>query len=127
MERLSSTEYRPFHSMSGTTSKCNSIRCREYIPSKYLQPYISCYWTMTSEVELENPILHRVVPDGCVDIIFDLNAHSYREACSIVGTMTKPIFAELKDRVDYVAIRFLPGGFLHFFDSSMRNFADGKI
>jgi len=79
---------------------------------------------MTSEIELKEPILHRIVPDGCADIIFDLNEHSYRGIASIVGTMTKPIFAKLKGRVNYLAIRFSPGGFLHFFDSAMYNFTD---
>jgi AraC-like DNA-binding protein len=82
---------------------------------------------MTSEIELEKPNPHRVVPDGCADIIFDLNEHSYRQAGSVVGTMTKPIFAILKGRVNYLAIRFLPGGFLHFFDSAMHNFTDQII
>lgn len=127
MENISLTEYRPLHSMSETTRKHNSIHYREYIPGKHLQPYISCFWTMTSEIDLEEPILHRVIPDGCADIIFDLNEHSYKEAGSVVGTMTKPIFAKLKGRVNYVAIRFLPGGFLHFFDNALYNFTDQII
>ena len=127
MEHFSLTEYRPFQSMSETVRQCDSIYCREYVPCEYLQPYISCYWTMTSEIELEEPILHRVIPDGCIDIIFDLNERSYRQASSIVGTMTKPIFAELKGQVNYVAIRFLPGGFLHFFNSPVYDFTDRII
>jgi len=127
MENISLTGYRAFHSMSETAKKCNKIQCREYLPGKHLQPYISCYWTMTSEIELEKPIPHRVIPDGCADIIFDLNRRSYREAGSIVGTMTKPIFAKLKGRVNYMAIRFSPGGFLHFFDSVMHNLTDQII
>jgi len=79
---------------------------------------------MTSEIELEEPILHRVIPDGCVDIIFNLNGHSYEEVALLAGTMTKPIFAELESRVNYLAVRFLPGGFLHFFDSPAYHFAD---
>ena len=124
MEHFSLTEYRPFQSMSETVRQCDSIYCREYIPSEYLQPYISCYWTMTSKIKLEEAILHRVIPDGCIDIIFDLNKRSYRQASSVVGTMTKHIFAELEGQVNYVAIRFLPGGFLHFFNSPVYDFTD---
>ena len=127
MEHISLTGHRVFHSMSESTGKCNSTHYREYAPGKHLKPYISCYWIMTSERDLEGPILQRVVPDGCADIIFDLNEHSYREVASIVGTMTKPIFAKLKGQVDYIAIRFLPGGFLHFFNSAMYNFTDQII
>ena len=127
MEHISLTGHRAFHSMSESTEKCNSTHYREYAPGKHLKPYISCYWIMTSERDLEEPILHRVVPDGCADIIFDLNEHSYRGIASIVGTMTKPIFAILKGGINYIAIRFLPGGFLHFFDSAMYNFTDQII
>jgi len=79
---------------------------------------------MTSDANLEKTIPHRVIPDGCVDIIFDLNGHSYGDAGAIVGTMTKPIFAELQGRVNYIAIRFLPGGSLHFLDNPMCDFTD---
>ena len=127
MEYISLTDHRTFHSIPVTTRKFHSLHYREYTPGKHLQPYISCYWTMTSEIELDKPIPHRVIPDGCADIIFDLNEHSYRKAGSVVGTMTKPIFAKLKGRVNYLAIRFLPGGFLHFFDSAMHNFTDQII
>jgi len=127
MEYFSLKDYKPFQSMAETIRKCSCICCRQYLPSEYLQPYISCYWTMTSDIELEEPISHRVIPDGCVDIIFDLNEHSYQKAASIVGTMTKPILAELKSRINYLAIRFLPGGFLHFFDNPAYDFTDRII
>ncbi len=89
MEHFSLTEYRPFQSMSETVRHCDSIYCREYNPSENLQPYISCYWTMTSEIKLEEPILHRVIPDGCIDIIFDLNERSYRKFDKWVGISPK--------------------------------------
>jgi AraC-like DNA-binding protein len=79
---------------------------------------------MTSEVKLPNPILHRVLPDGCTDIIFDPNARSYAEGGLIVGTMTRPILTELTGRLRYVAVRFQPAGFLHFFDGQMSDFTD---
>jgi AraC-like DNA-binding protein len=79
---------------------------------------------MTSEAELPGAILHRVLPDGCADIIFDPNARSYAEGCLIVGTMTRPILAELTGRLRYVAVRFQPAGFLHFFDGQMSDLTD---
>jgi len=122
--RVPLEEYRPLQSMSETAGKCDSIGCRQYRPGDHLRPYISCYWTMTSGKKLEEPISHRVVPDGCIDVIFDLHARSYEKAAVIAGTMTRPIFAELEGRVDYLAIRFLPGGFLHFFDDPACDIAD---
>lgn len=127
MKRFSLREYRPFQSMSETVRKCSGIRCKQYFPSKYLQPYISCYWTMASTIELEKPILHRVIPDGCIDVIFDLSERSWAKAASVAGTMTKPLFAELRGRVRYVAVRFRPGGFLYFLDTPAHHLTDKVI
>ena len=115
---------KPFQSMSETTVKCSGIHFKKYKPCANLQSFISCYWTMISEVKLEKPILHRVIPDGCIDIIIDLSENSYKGTSSIVGTMTKPIFAELKDCVNLIAVRFKPGGYLHFFDIPAYNLTD---
>ncbi|MBN2589255.1 MAG: helix-turn-helix transcriptional regulator [Sedimentisphaerales bacterium] len=79
---------------------------------------------MESELKLDEPILHRVVPDGCIDIIINLNENSYSLTSSIVGTMTKPIFAELMNHVNLIAVRFKPGGYLHFFDIPAYNLTD---
>jgi len=94
------------------------------MPSLHLQPYVESCWTMVSGVELQKSVQHRVIPDGCVDVVFDLNAPSYTKAASVVGTMTRPIFAELKKRVDYMAIRFLPGAAFRFLDNPMSDFTD---
>jgi AraC-like DNA-binding protein len=58
----------------------------------------------------------RVVPDGCIDIIFVRRSPTADYRVSVVGTMTAPVFEALADYVDYIGIRFAPGGFMHFFD-----------
>ncbi len=77
----------------------------EYEPSTYLQIYVDCYWSYYTESPLaliyENPI----IPDGCVDIIFDQNITTQSQ-CFIVGAMTKPII-NLKNNL--FGIRFKPG------------------
>lgn len=110
-------EYRPFQSMSEAVRKSGAICCERYSPGEQLQPYISCYWTMASTIELKKPVLHRILPDGCMDIIFDLSEHSLAKTASIAGTMTKPLFDELRKQICYIAIRFRPGGFPYFFDT----------
>lgn len=124
MDNLSPIDYKPFHSMAEIAGKTPKIYCRQFVPSLPLQPYIQCFWEMRSEMELQGTIQHRVVPDGCIDIIFDLNSPSYNGAGSVVGTMTKPIFAELERWVNYIAVRFLPGCFLCFFNTPAYHFTD---
>ncbi|MFC4809314.1 DUF6597 domain-containing transcriptional factor [Paenibacillus sp. GCM10023250] len=46
-------------------------RYREYEPCEALRPYVACYWT----VDVRAPVgsgRHRVIPDGCVDIMLEL-------------------------------------------------------
>ena len=124
MEHFSLQDFKPFKSTSETKVESNGLYFRKYHPCVNLQSYISCYWTMISEVKLDKPILHRVIPDGCIDIIINLSENSYAKTSSIVGTMTKPIFAELKNCVNFIAVRFKPGGYLHFFNIPAHELTD---
>ena len=127
MDHFTLINYKPFQTRAEIAGKTSKIYCRQFVPSLPLQPYIQCYWEMKSETKLEKPVLFRVIPDGCIDIIFDLNNSSCEKAASTVGTMTKPIFVELKHWINYIAVRFLPGGFLHFFNTPAYHFADKII
>ena len=71
-----------------------------------------------------SPRRHRVVPDGCIDLIFMRRGPTEDYQASIVGTMTRPIEEELASHVDYIGIRFNPGGFRHFFQTPPRELTD---
>jgi hypothetical protein len=45
----------------------------EVLQETRLEPYIYCYWQLNSEVRSLAPFSYRVIPDGCVDIFFDVN------------------------------------------------------
>src|SRR5262249_53710546 len=51
---------------------------------------------------------HRVLPDGCVDLLFATTAGAGFEG-SVVGTMTRPLIVPPGPPTDYVAVRFRPG------------------
>ena len=95
----------------------------EYEPSSYLKKYVDCYWSYYTESPLylihENPI----IPDGCVDIIFDLNITTQSQ-CFIVGAMTKPIIS-LKN--DLFGIRFKPGVATSIINSPINEMTDHII
>ncbi len=57
---------------------------REYAPSKSLESYVACYWIVDHQASTRS-VLHRIVPDGCADIIFDLRASSFSKGAIIVG------------------------------------------
>lgn len=95
---------------------------REHQPSEALKPFVDCFWARVGWPGLET----RVLPDGAVDIIFDLAAPSPPMAALVVGTMTAPVVVEPPRTCDYVAVRFHPGGAQPLFGSSMQELSDHR-
>jgi AraC-like DNA-binding protein len=94
-----------------------SIEFHSYSPSLWLKPYVRNYWMLQCSGVPALPRRHRVVPDGCIDLIFMRRGPTEGYRASIVGTMTLPIEEELVSHMDYVGIRFNPGGFRRFFQT----------
>lgn len=74
----------------------------EIAPPADLAPYVDRLWLRTSAGSTGR--IHRVLPDGCVDIIVDAG----RGTARIVGTMTRAIEVP-DDRSQMIAARFRPG------------------
>jgi hypothetical protein len=49
----------------------------ELPPSAALAPWVVCYWTRPAFGPLGAPMVQRVLPDGCADIIFDSDATAF--------------------------------------------------
>ncbi|MGF9825387.1 helix-turn-helix transcriptional regulator [Brevibacillus agri] len=80
---------------------------REYLPSKSLANYVACYWTSQFHGHGQStPLLHRVIPDGCVDIIFDLGARSFGRGAFVTGLMTAYELMPLVEPQAMFGIRF---------------------
>ncbi len=76
---------------------------REYPPPPALAPYVDCFWSRSDGDIGESDTPHRVLPDGCLDIIF-----SPRGAV-VVGTMTRPLLVPSRQVSSVLGVRFLPG------------------
>lgn len=75
----------------------------EIAPPADLAPYVDRLWLRTTG-RGEAGRVHRVLPDGCVDVI----VHTDRGAAELVGTMTRA--AEVPaGPAELVAVRFKPG------------------
>lgn len=84
------------------------IQYEEVVPEVMLENDIYCYWRLKSGNKLSSPFTYRVIPDGCVDIFFDMrNLQDSR----IMGFTSRPIEFELDSSFDFVGVRFLPGSF----------------
>ena len=93
----------------------------EVVPETRLEPFIYCYWQLKSEFRLPAPFFYRVIPDGCVDIFFNVND---AQDCRIMGFSTIPIEFMLPYSFHYAGIRFLPGAFPLLFDLDVSSLTD---
>lgn len=79
----------------------------EILPSGSLMPVIECIWKAETS-SIHAPLsTSRILPDGCVDLIFDLTEGS--ESAYWVGTMTRSLLVQRKKLSKLLGIRFNPG------------------
>lgn len=92
---------------------------REYLPSRELAPYVSCYWSRRASPGIAT----RVLPDGAVDFLFDVGPGAPR--ADVVGTMTRALLAPALS--DYVAVRFRPAGMRAFLAHPVEELTDRRV
>lgn len=83
----------------------SKYKYKEYLPSRSLTPYVACYWTIDIRAS-DREIEHRVIPDGCLDIIFDLRPSSVSRAAFITGLMPSYEVMRLTGNRSLFGIRF---------------------
>jgi AraC-like DNA-binding protein len=77
---------------------------REHPPRPELRSFVACYWTHTWSPGRT----HRVLPDGAIDLVFDL-ARPEGSSAFAVGTMTRPLVVLASSQGDFLGVRFRPG------------------
>ncbi|WP_028585841.1 helix-turn-helix transcriptional regulator [Desulfogranum mediterraneum] len=92
----------------------------EYAPPLCLQPLVHCYWSYSAHSAKSLATSNPIIPDGCVDIIFDLNVPT-QSKCLVVGPMTKPI---QNTKSNLFGARFKPGMASLFFPSPLKEMVD---
>jgi len=86
---------------------------REYAPHPLLAPYIETYWV--SEGFYSEYKTERILPDGCVDIIFDLDENAEGEYLpEIIGTMTSFSDIGYTGNMRMFGLRFNPAAITSF-------------
>jgi AraC-like DNA-binding protein len=93
---------------------------REILPGPALQPWVECFWTRTPDA---SPVVHRVLPDGCADLIFDRAG----DKAIAVGTMTRPLLVDSGARSDLLGVRFRPGRAAAFLRVPLSELTDARV
>ena len=81
---------------------------REYAPGVALAAAVECFWSSRAPASAP-PRSHLVLPDGCMDIIFDFRPEAC-EPVTVIGTMSRALPIESPGATDLFAIRFRAGG-----------------
>ena len=101
------------------------MRYCETRPSRSLQPFVECFWTLEGDGPVGSSPPERILPDGCIELILNFGDRFLQHAedqkklqpCNfIVGQMTGPILISPSGRVELLGIRFQPGGARAFVD-----------
>lgn len=72
------------------------------------------------------PSTHRVLPDGCIDILFVVAGGRTGEGY-VVGMMTRPLLVARAGASSTVAVRFKPGGAAAFFREPLHRLTDARV
>ena len=87
-----------------------ALSYREYPPPQDLARWIACFWEIKGAAAQVNGFAHRVLPDGCADLIFDLRDGEGRTPRGeIVGPMSTGILVELRTDTELLGVRLRPG------------------
>lgn len=119
-------EYSPTQAnqFSGTSE---TIYYHEYTPPKPLRTYVSCFWICSTKNPIISPLQERIIPDGCMDIVFDLSAVAHGSKGDIAGIMTVPNIYDVLGYRNFVGVRFLPGMAPLFLDTPAGEFTDSLV
>lgn len=104
-----------------------------YEPDSDLGTLVKCYWTLNIPREVPKG-RQQVLPDGCMEMIFNLgdqvrrvlpdNKYLMQPRSFILGQITQPMWIEPMGKVKTFAVRFKPGGLSYFTKTPMSNLTD---
>jgi hypothetical protein len=113
------------------------MRYRAIPPSPYLAKYIECFWTLESHDKSSTASPERILPDGCVEIIFNLadpfkryhpdGTLEIQPKTLLTGQMRRYARIEPTGCVKLLGVRFHPGGSYPFLPLSLSELTDKII
>lgn len=111
-----------------------AVRYREHPSPPRVAADVECFWTLERDGAGAPPSRHRILPDGCADVIVSLTGKAPTTAdgsagphCRVVGTMTAAATVLHRGRVELVGVRFRPGGASPYFGAPAGELADAVL
>lgn len=101
-------------------------------PHPDLECVVKCYWILEGTPEKNSR--QRIIPDGCIEMIFILaddvkrymsgDEFILQPRAMVLGQTIDPFYIEPTGRVDTFAIRFYPYGFANFVTTAIKDLAN---
>lgn len=89
----------------------HAVSYTEYLPAE-TSATVACYWRLYSYKRLQTDCTYLVLPDGCIDIVFDLNPHTDSHGAIVMTPALAAVKLNLGTNFSYIGIRLLPGSWL---------------
>ncbi len=113
------------------------MRYLEFPPSPRLRRYVECYWQLQSSRQPSPPAAERIVPDGCVELIFNFGDRFKRFHVNgkvevqpetlIAGQMRSYALIQPLGQIMLWGIRFRPAGAFAFLHVPLQQLTDQII
>lgn len=84
----------------------------EQLPNPAARDIVSCYWEIRSLVQLQEDFHYLILPDGCIDLVFDIGAQPCSGDALAMALDIQADTINLGRDFHYAGIRFLPGTWL---------------
>ncbi len=81
---------------------------QERPPAPELAGHLACVWSQTLAPDTTSHV-HRIVPDGCIDIIWTTAGDIPGGRLHVAGPDTGPVLVTLQPGTSFVGVRFHPG------------------
>jgi hypothetical protein len=109
------------------------MKYQTFQPYPDLESLVKCYWTLEVSAE-ENSPRQRIIPDGCIEMIFILGDDIKRYTSDdefiiqpramVLGQTIEPFYIEPTGYVNSFAARFYPYGFANFVTAPIKKLAN---
>lgn len=105
----------------GIEKSVRSVIYSEVMPPPHLRAMVHCLWELKTETPLPHGFHYHVVPDACVNLLFN---QIDTKIAAITALQTTPKTLNLGKEFHYVGIQLLPGTWLGGFDELMDDLVD---
>lgn len=97
-------------------------RCRRFhfLPSDSLAPHVAVIWGLSFDSDCA-PLLQKVLPDPCVQIIVEANK------VELLGVVTKAFSATLRGNDFVIGLKFRPAGFYSFIQQPLWQWTNKRV